>query len=339
MGGTLLDPVLALAADVVGDLETVRIANANRLATLTRTGPDKDGVERGWGLDERHPAVAALAAIVDQLAKVEDVAVKHLRKVMTKHPLGPWQKAQTGIGEKQFARLIAAVGDPYWRPELVREVDGVEVVEPARPRTVSELWAYCGLHTIGGYAARRMKGVRANWSAAAKMRAYLVAEKAVQCGKADDTLWYQVYAGRKAATVGRLHGRECVRCGPAGRPAAEGTPWSDGHRHADALRILSKAILREVWREAKRLHELPAGGHAPDVAQPPIAAGRGQTRPGQDQTDTHPNLARATNSPTGHGSYDAQTRIAGRGQLSPRQTTVDTHGPRARGDQSLGETA
>lgn len=31
--------------------------------------------------------------------------------------------------------------------------------------------------------------------------------------------------------------------------------WTPSHSHNDGLRIASKAILRDLWREAKRLHE------------------------------------------------------------------------------------
>jgi hypothetical protein len=31
--------------------------------------------------------------------------------------------------------------------------------------------------------------------------------------------------------------------------------WTKGHSHNDAMRVASKAILRDLWREAKRIHE------------------------------------------------------------------------------------
>lgn len=62
------------------------------------------------------------------------------------------------------------------------------------------------------------------------------------------------YDKRKAHTEGRTHAAPCVRCGPKGNPAPVGSPWSDGHRHADALRITSKALLRDLWVEARRIH-------------------------------------------------------------------------------------
>lgn len=337
----LFDPSLAFAADVLDDLERTKIANENRLRQLTRSATDADGEERGFGLDERHPDVATLAAIVEGLSKVEVQAVKALEKKMAAHPLGPWQKAQRGVGAKQLARLLAAIGDPYWNT-----LDD-------RPRTVSQLWAYCGyhVHPIGhrigdaqiraadggkhptssqlladahtaraagrgkpgdpgqttydaqacfaGVAAKRKKGERANWSANAKSRAFLIAESCVKAGKAPadgsrpNSPYYQMYADRKAHTEDRVHVVACVRCGPSGKPAAVGSPWSLAHRHADALRIVAKEILKGLWVEARRIHELPAGQTSNDAQA--ALAGRVQTSPGHPNPDTQNRSARGTN--------------------------------------------
>ncbi len=88
------------------------------------------------------------------------------------------------------------------------------------------------------------------------MRVYLIAES---CMKQRTSPYRATYDARKAHTEGKAHAVDCVRCGPAGKPALPGSPWSDGHRHADALRITSKTILRDLWREARRIHgtEMP----------------------------------------------------------------------------------
>nr|WP_159080849.1 Hint domain-containing protein [Nocardia suismassiliense] len=116
---------------MVDDLESVRIANANRVRQLTRTATDKDGEERGFGLTVEHPEVSKLMLTVEALEAAEHDAVLNLRRAVRRHPLAPFQKRHKGIGEKQLARLLATIGDPYWN-DLHQ-----------RPRTVSELWAYC----------------------------------------------------------------------------------------------------------------------------------------------------------------------------------------------------
>lgn len=300
---TLLDPALALAADVVDDIERVRIANENRLRQLTRTEADSDGEERGFGLPEDHPDVARVAGIVGALKDIEGDAIRNLQRHMKRHPLWPWSKTQRGVGEKQLARLLAVIGDPY--------ING----STEKPRTVSALWAYSGLHVVPGQvarddrsstagdeggdpdpglvddqaahvwvAARRKKGVRSNWSSKAKMRAYLIAESCVKqldkackedpeshvalgAGQASvDTLGVPASpqsdsgAGQNGADT---RSRPTCSCSPFRvkydlRKAHTRTThpeWTDGHRHNDALRVASKEILKQLWREAKAWHE------------------------------------------------------------------------------------
>lgn len=238
---SLDDPFLAFAAAMLDDLEAVRIAQANRLGDLTRGGPDADGIVRGLGLDARDPDVARVAAIVDIINDAEHQATLNLQRIMRRHPLGPWIKAQKGVGDKQAARLLAVIGDPYINAST------------GQPRTVSALWAYCG---HGDPARRRRKGMTqadlfALGSPDAKKRIWGIA---ASCLKAQGP-YADVYYARKDATVGREHVTECVRCGPSGKPAQPGSPWSDAHRHADALRVVGKAFLRDLWIEARRLHE------------------------------------------------------------------------------------
>lgn len=251
----LLDPLLTVASIALDDLERLRIAQENRYRSLTNSGESENGVEWGYGLDDSIKEVAEAGAMVEAIAALEHRQNLTLQKLMRKHPLGPWVKAQHGIGDKLAARLLGVIGDPYWH--TVEE----------RPRTVSELWAYCGLHTLparqrtvddqsegagGEYnvAARRRKGVQANWSDDAKKRAWLIATSIVKAGGP----WREVYDRRREATAERVHQTECVRCGPSGRPAQPGSPWSKAHQHADALRILSKEVLKGFWRESRRLH-------------------------------------------------------------------------------------
>lgn len=238
---SLLDPTLVVLADVLDDLERVRIANENRVRQLTRSVEDADGLERGFGLTLDHPQVAALQATVEGLAALEAGSALALKRAMRKHPLGPWVKATAGVGEKQGARLLASLGDPYWNSLH------------NRPRTVSELWAYAGYDPDeNGVARRRARGQKANWSAAAKMRAYLVAEACMKCRSSP---YRKVYdAGReKYATA--VHLTPCVRCGPKNKPAEIGTPISAGHQHARALRLVAKKVLKDLWAESRRLHE------------------------------------------------------------------------------------
>jgi len=265
---SLFDPALYTLAQWLDDVEGLRKAQANRLLVLTTgvkpdedgvVGEYKDGIDRAFGYDETHPVVAVTQATIAQLDQIEHAAILDLQRAMRKHPLNEWRKTRKGVGEKQLARLLAAIGDPYMRADT------------ARPRTVSQLWAYSGLHVFptgqvaagahpwpargdstssGGQqnsdpqartapagthtAARRQKGVKANWSTDAKTRAYLIA---TSCIKQTGTEYRAVYDQRREHT-------------------AETHPdWTPGHSHNDALRILSKRILRDLWRAARDYHE------------------------------------------------------------------------------------
>lgn len=238
----LADPLLAMLADVREDAQRTRIANENRLRHITRTEVDDDEVMRGLGLDESHPDVARQAALVQMLADVEHQATLNLNRRMRKHPLGAWCKAQRGIGYGTLpARLLAILGDPYVN------------MQTGEVRTVSQLWSYCG---HGDPTRKRRKGMSqadlfALGNPDAKMIVHLIAESTMKAGGP----YREVYDKRKANNEGREHATECVRCGPSGSPALVGSPWSDAHRHADALRIVGKEILRDLWLEAKRYHE------------------------------------------------------------------------------------
>lgn len=253
---------LLIYADALDDLERVRIATANRARALN---DDK-------GMSDT-PEAARMFGLVNALADLEHKAELELKRGLRNHPLGAWVKAATGIGEKQGGRLLAAIGDPYWHSQQ------------DRPRTVSELWAYCGYHVLRsglgpidthgscagadpssrpdhlrvktqsghvGVAPSRRRGQRANWNAVAKMRAFLVAES---CMKQMDSPYRKVYEAGREKYADAVHPVECRRCGPSGNPAQVGSPLSAGHQHARALRLTAKEILRDLWTESKRLHE------------------------------------------------------------------------------------
>lgn len=281
---SLFDPTLYMLASLLDDIEGIRKANGSRARILTATEPDGDGVMRGFGLDASHPTVTTLEALATQLSAVEHGAILALNRAMRAHPLAPYQKQAKGVGEKQLARLLAAIGDPYLRTMA----DGT-----TQPRTVSQLWAYCGLHTLPGpsqeahanqeyfagagvqlpvgrtaldthcavadggtsshpagikspaqsipassrpgetEAARRRKGQRANWSTDAKTRAYLIATSCIKSGGE----YRAVYDRRRTLT------------------ATTHPDWTPGHSHNDALRIVSKRMLRDLWRAARDYHQ------------------------------------------------------------------------------------
>jgi hypothetical protein len=260
---TLYDPALGILAQQLDDLEGLRKAQANRIRILTTVEPDSDGEMRGFGLPEDNPAVQTLNSLFDGIAALEHETVLSLQKAMRKHPLGAWQRSQKGVGEKTLARLLACIGDPYVR------------MDTNQPRTVSQLWAYCGLHTVpnkdfpsdqvalvtqreavGGnplqpnqnVSARRKKGEQSNWSTNAKTRAYLISEALVKAGvrKDPDT-------GERYALNGSEYGQLYID--RRKHTAVTHPEWTPAHSQNDAMRILSKRLLRNLWRAARDIHK------------------------------------------------------------------------------------
>lgn len=250
LGPILADPTLALAAEVVDDLENVRNANANRLRMLTMDGED------GHGMTLDHPDVRRLAALVQYLEDATHQASLNLARVMRHHPLGEWVKASKGVGEKQAARLLASIRDPYWNDRH------------NRPRSLRELYRYCGMDVVNtgaqasdgsqsgvgaGVAPFKVRGELVTWSPDARMRLWLIASKCVMVGHGGP--YRAKYDEGRAKYADAVHAQDCKRCGPKGHPAPAGSPLSAAHQHARAIRLVAKLILRDLFTEAKRIHE------------------------------------------------------------------------------------
>lgn len=228
---------LRFHVELLNDLEALRIATENRLRILTRSEEDKDGEVRGFGLAEDDPDVLLYSSIAAELAQIEQQSIKRVQKAVKKGPLATYVKQATGVGEKQAARLLATIGDPYWH------------VAEDRPRTVMELWAYCGYRPVNGQAQRRTKGQKSNWNPDARMRARLIAESCIKTkGKYRD-----VYDEWRAKYADSVHNFDCPQC-----HAKKGEPLKDGHKHARALRKVAKRVLADMWEAARDIHQQTA---------------------------------------------------------------------------------
>lgn len=152
---------------------------------------------------------------VEAFQNLEHEAVLNLQKVMKRHPLGKWIEKTKGVGLKQGARLIASIGDITYN-----HLDD-------RPRRgPAELWAFCGYRPD----QKRKKGVKSNWNPTAKMRAFLIAES---CIKQRESPYRAVY--------------------DKARESWENRETSDGHKHNHALRVTAKAILKDLFLEARKI--------------------------------------------------------------------------------------
>lgn len=264
---------------LLDDLERVRIMNSNRIGAL----------ERSFGESLPH-----LMEIQEPISRAEHLAELELVRTWRKHPLAPWAKDVRGLGEKSVARLIAEIGDPsvgsigHWEtskngttpiadiqtddapfgieeamPEADNQTDDasskarVWVIDDFYNRSVSQLWSYCG---VGDPARSRIpkNAVQAELLARGKPRAkkqlYLIATGLLKSGvrsKEPVTYWGDLYMRMRQKYAERIHDAACAPC-----HAKAGDPWKPGHQHMAALRKLEKELLKDMWREARRLRNL-----------------------------------------------------------------------------------
>lgn len=260
---------LNVLAAQVDDLETVRIASDNRYRMLATSVEDKDGILRGMNLGVDDPQVKRLQLVVTGMKELEEKAIKNLQKYMRDSAWRTWMDEARGVGAKQLARLLASVGDPYWHP--VHD----------RPRRVTELWAYAGMHNVrvgadgkfdakGDYfaAPRRQRGVQGNWSEEARKRVWLIASSCMK--QPDGTRYRDVYTAAREKYEEAVHRVACVRCGPSGSPKPVGSSLSLGHQDGRARRAVAKEILKDLWVESRFQH----GDEDPDGEDARVRARR-----------------------------------------------------------------
>ena len=100
-------------------------------------------------------------------------------------------------------------------------------------------------------APKRTRGQQSNWSEDARKRVWVIASA---MPKFPGGHYEQVYRQAREKYADATHPADCVRCGPAGKPALAGSELSDGHKHARAIRIVAKELLKDMWRESRDLY-------------------------------------------------------------------------------------
>jgi hypothetical protein len=224
---------LRIWAEMFHDAQQARIAATNR---AERGGVDAD----------------IYAAYLDSLTVAEHqckLALRRCYRRVVPESIREWEKASKGVGIDRLARLLGHLGHPRIATPHHWEGAGAQrtlIADSPFERTVSQLWQYCGV----GRPERKRKGMTADELAAQgnptlKPQIWLAS---VECMKCMTSPYRAVYEDAREAYVDKLHSVECVRCGPSGKPALEGSPWCPGHQHAAALRKVGKEILRDLWK-------------------------------------------------------------------------------------------
>lgn len=176
-----------------------------------------------------------LTVIRSTLDDVEKVAEKAIVREWRTHPLRLWGLGIRGVGEHSLAVLVGLLdGDPYIAYPKVRVgAKGASKMADLEPyaRTFGQLRSYCG---VGDPDRKRRRGMSQEDALAAgkpllKSRLWSIADCMLKQNNRG------VYDAAKAAVADR--------------------EWTDGHKHAHALRVVGKEFLRDLYEESKRLHE------------------------------------------------------------------------------------
>lgn len=225
------DGLILILADALDDLERVRIATDNRLRAL----------EQVKGLPDS-PEADTMVKVSEGIAALERMAVKDLERAVKEHPLGRWQKQATGVGAKQFGRLLATIGDPADRPN------------------VAKLRQYCGHGDPARSHCRR--GQPVEHSPTAKMRVRLIAKSAIRHRCPACVAQGKERSGDEAGWMAPPPSCVCEESGYRYRAIydREKLKWQDrdvpdAHKDSHALRVVGKEMLKDLWIEARKMRD------------------------------------------------------------------------------------
>lgn len=251
--GEFLD--LRIWAESYADMQQARIALVNRM--------ERGGIDAA--LLQGHRELLDASENAFRLAMV-----RSYRRIVRQHmpAVEEWQKAHFGIGEHLLARLLGHLGhpviaEPYqWMDDApdghvcIPERCGVRHLVALEPyeRSLRQLWTYCG----HGAPVRRRKGMSQDdalglGSSRCKMLVHLLAEATIKC-RPEPTTNPEARAGSVRVDASPLTGDRKFhyrRVYDARKASTVDRGWTDGHRHADALRIVGKEILRDLWTTAR----------------------------------------------------------------------------------------
>lgn len=164
--------------------------------------------------DAVRAAWPAVQATHDALARIEHQLQLELVRTWRQHPLAPVVR-----------------DDPRFRgvgEKSVARLIGT-IGDPAERPNPAKLWAYCGR---GNPNLKRRAGMSQEQAfklgnPRAKKQTWLIATRMLMSGNRE------AYDARRAATADR--------------------DWTDGHKHNDALRIVGKRFLVDLWTVAREL--------------------------------------------------------------------------------------
>lgn len=286
---------LRIWAESFNDAQQHRIATVNR---MERGGVDADLLagHREMLDASEHAFKLAMVRSYRRLVRTHMPAVEEWQKAsfgIGEHLLA---RLLGHLGHPVVATPYTWTDDAPEGHECIEERCGKRHLVALQPfeRTVGQLWQYCG----HGSPSKRKKGMSQEeafglGNPSCKFLVHLLAEATIKCqpqskpstepdglsaGATDSPPASESDANKDTAgspqpdppsyTIGKpVGGKFKYRSIYDTRKASTADrEWTDGHRHADALRIIGKEILRDLWTHAQMDDDtqstLGAGGHA-----------------------------------------------------------------------------
>jgi hypothetical protein len=178
--------------------------------------------------------LAVVAAAIEPMTAARHQIELEMQRIVRKLPINAWAKQVRGLGEKGLAVILAEAGDLSGYPKK------------------GHLWKRLGLAPYEGmaYSTWRMKGGLSaeDWTEAGyspRRRAEIFSVIGDPLFRAQSVAQgpYRAVYDRRRALTGETH-----------------PDWTKAHSHADALRVMTKIMLRDLWREWNRaMADQPVG--------------------------------------------------------------------------------
>lgn len=225
----------ALIARFIGYSNTLDAKE--RVALFKKASTARKAVEKGGevrqGADSQLPDdLSALTPIILLSAQSREGWDKHraqvekqMRKLARSLPVWPWVEQVKGFGDLGLAIIVGEAGDL------------------SNYATKERLWKRLGLAVIEGERQQRKSGAEA-----AAAHGYNPHRRAEVWTLLSDSMFRHQWRGEK-------DDQPAGPSGPYGEVYAarkahtETREWTLGHRHNDARRVMSKALIADLWRE------------------------------------------------------------------------------------------
>jgi hypothetical protein len=193
-------------------------------------------------------------------------------KVQVPEHVQAWARSIPGIASGElFPRLLGMLGHP--RIAVPQRWEGSKLLYDGdpRPRTIRQLWQYCGCgdplivprRDILGHTPTREEKMAGGKRTVIRPLLFTFSSYLVRAHTRSETvadsLFYKILVEAKAAAEGNVHARQCQNkkippmrsngCGTVAHPewGAPGSPWRPGHVDMHAHRLVAKEFLRQLW--------------------------------------------------------------------------------------------